>query len=242
MTSNTSINSEFAAINGHELRTPISQIATIARLLKEDLNDNFLSIEERADCLNDILASVETMDALTEELIRIATGKQKDNWEVQLTEVNLHKLLMQIHHTFAVQIPDAIEFKLSYHESLPKTVIGDSLRIQQCVANLVRNAIKFTEKGKIEILVDYADIENALKISVRDTGIGIDKEKLKSSWEAFTKVHDVKSEINEAQKSGLGLGLNIVKHFIFAMHGTVGVDSTLSRGTTFHFTLPIHAS
>ena len=242
MTNNTSKNNEFAAINGHELRTPISQITSVAQLLKEDLSNNILTSEERADCLNDILAAVATMDALTEELIRLSTGQQKDNWAVQLSDVNLHQLLTQLHHTFAIQIPKSIEFRLSYHENLPKTVLGDSLRIQQCIANLVRNAMKFTEKGKIEILVDYANSDNQLKISVCDTGVGIDKEKLKLSWEAFTKVHDKNAEVNEAQKNGLGLGLNIVKHFVQAMHGTVGVDSTLGRGTTFHFTLPIHAN
>ena len=235
-------NNEFktsAAISAHELRTPISQIMAIAQVLKEDAKSKFLSNEERTAFLDDILLSTTSIDMLTEELLRLATGQQVDNWAVTLTEVNLRQLLSHVHHAFNAQIPKTLDFALHYNESLPDIVMGDGQRIQQCVSNLIRNAIKFTDKGKIEIIVDYANTENRLKISVSDTGIGIDKDKLKSSWEEFTKVHDVDTETNQAQKEGLGLGLNIVKHFVLAMDGTVGVTSQLGQGTTFHFTLPI---
>ncbi len=112
------------------------------------------------------------------------------------------------------------------------TVMGDKVRLQQLFTNLIDNAIKYTPRGSIQITVEK-DGENAI-VQVRDTGIGIPPEEQENIFKRFYRV----DKSRDRKTGGTGLGLAIVKHIAGAHGGTVSVESTIGKGSTFTITLP----
>jgi CheY-like chemotaxis protein len=129
-----------------------------------------------------------------------------------------------------------IELEKEYDRSIPATIIGDPVRLQQVVLNLLSNAVKFTNKGKITLGVKMLRDEEEkiiLEFSVLDTGIGIPENKLESIFENFQQATNETSRLY----GGTGLGLAIVKKLVEAQHGKVWVKSRLDEGSGFYFTL-----
>ena len=116
-------------------------------------------------------------------------------------------------------------------DKIPKMIEFDSEKIKQVLINLISNAVKFTEKGKITIAIK--DNKNDVQVSVKDTGVGIEKED-------FEKVFDKFKQIDNKLKTekGSGLGMPIAKGIVEAHGGKIWLESELGKGTTFYFTLP----
>ena len=110
---------------------------------------------------------------------------------------------------------------------------ADAFKLEQLLINLLDNAVKYTEKGKIEITADFNNA--SISIYVKDTGIGILKDDLPRIFERFYVVNKSRSR----KVGGTGLGLSIVKHIVLLHAGAISVESTPGRGTSFHVTLPL---
>jgi len=126
-----------------------------------------------------------------------------------------------------------IEITLKYDE-IPE-IKGDQFRLEQMLINLVDNAVRFTEQGSIKISLSYEKEKSMVKIEVSDTGIGIEKFHISKIFERFYVVDKARSR----KTGGTGLGLSIVKHIVLLHNGTIEVQSSLGKGTTFTINLPV---
>jgi CheY-like chemotaxis protein/HPt (histidine-containing phosphotransfer) domain-containing protein/anti-sigma regulatory factor (Ser/Thr protein kinase) len=125
-----------------------------------------------------------------------------------------------------------ISFRLSVPEELHICLYGDDMRLRQVLLNVLGNAIKFTEKGFVLLEISFTD--DAVKIAVRDTGIGIPEKNLPTLFDAFEQADMEKNRT----KQGTGLGLTIVKSIVDMMDGSITVESVYGQGTTFHIEIP----
>lgn len=244
------IKSEFVSIVSHELRTPLTPINNALNIILSeqggkigDTNKNFANMAKR---------NVSRLSGIIEDLLdlsRMQTGK----FDFKFKKTSIYNSLELAYNTFKNQISAKnIEFEFTNEENLPDVYI-DSHRIDQILSNLITNALKFTEQGgKISIntcLTDAVD-KNILispyakdyggkyiKISVQDTGIGIEEEDIPKIFDKFSQIESSLSR----NTGGIGLGLTITKHFIDAHLGGIYVNSIKNEGSTFNVLLPIYS-
>lgn len=219
---------QFLANMSHEIRTPMHAISGMTNILERNKHpksqDVFLkamrtSSDNLVVILNDVL-----------DLSKIEAGKL----EIENISLNLESVIENV-----IQI---LKFKaeekgliLSYNidNNVPFLIMGDPTRLNQILINLVGNAIKFTEKGKVKILVSSTD--NKLHFEIKDTGIGISKSKHKTIFGAFEQAKDSTTRYY----GGTGLGLNISKQLVDLQNGEIWVESLEGNGSTFYFELPL---
>jgi signal transduction histidine kinase len=221
--------SEFLNIVSHELKTPLTAIIAHLDVL-DDLKKNltpqelssFEAIRRNTDQLRILISNIL-------EISRIESGK----FELAVTKVNLKEMINSIVEELKILAKQKnIELK-SEVGSIP-LIEGDDTRIHEIINNLVSNATKFTEKGEIKIKAEKKG--KFIEVSVSDTGIGIPPDKMKN---LFQKFYQVDPSIGR-RYGGTGLGLSITKKMVEMHHGTISVSSTLGKGSTFKFTLPVN--
>ena len=227
--------SEFLANTSHELRTPLNGIIGFAKLLLKTVLD-----ARQRDYLETIRYSAENLLSIINDILdfsKIEAGKLT----LDSAPFNLREL---IEDTLAILAPSATEKKLDlillYDSAVPTELIGDPLRLRQVLTNLISNAIKFTAYGYIVVRVEATGAVTArapLKISVSDTGIGIAAAQQHLLFNAFTQADASTSR----EFGGTGLGLAISKRLIEQMGGEIGFESQLDKGSTFWFSLRLHA-
>lgn len=227
---------EFLSTVSHELRTPLNAINGITHILIEDnpkpsqmnyLNSLKFSGNYLLTFINDIL-----------EINRV----ESDVVEVEKIDFDLRDLLENILGSFAeIANKNKTVYHLELDEKIPSTLIGDPTKLSQIFINLINNAIKFTKNGNIWVSASVKkEKTNSVKIhfEVRDTGIGIPKDRLETIFDSFTQGS---VEINR-KYGGTGLGLAIVKRLVHLLGGKIKLDSEENKGSRFHFDLSFKAS
>lgn len=223
------LKSEFLSNMSHELRTPLNSINALSNVLimqsadkLDDDETNYLKIIERngkrlLSLINDIL-----------DLSKVEAGKM----ELHLKPFSLNRALTSIAESVQSLADDkGIEIKLLLNEEI--NIESDENRLTQVITNILGNAIKFTEKGSVEVFSETRN-EHAI-VRVKDTGIGIDKDILPLIFQEFRQADGTTSRAYE----GTGLGLAISNKLIEALNGSIKVESELGVGTVFTIEIPI---
>ncbi|MEK9130078.1 MAG: ATP-binding protein [Patescibacteria group bacterium] len=224
--------SEFITIAAHQLRTPLTGIKWSLKLILDE-NEGKINNEQK-ELLNNAYQCNERMIKLVNGLL-VVSHLEESSFVYKLSEIQINKLIQDVVKSFSVQIKNK-NIKCIFNESnfsLPKIKV-DLEKIRMVLENLIDNAIKYTtQNGEIVILLN--ENNNDIKVSIKDTGIGIlekDQERL------FTKFFR-SEEALKMETSGSGLGLFIAKSIIEAHNGKIWVESKEGIGSTFYFTLPI---
>ncbi|UUM31023.1 two-component sensor histidine kinase BarA [Vibrio japonicus] len=230
------VKSEFLANMSHELRTPLNGVIGFTRqLLKTQLTDSqtdyLQTIEKSAKNLLNIINDI--LDFSKLEAGKLALENIPFDFQESLEEV----VILQA--TSAHE--KGLELTLKIDPKIPVGLVGDSLRIQQVLTNLVGNSIKFTERGNIDISVELRSQKEdlvELQFMVRDTGIGISERQQAQLFQAFSQADASISR----RYGGTGLGLVITQKLVSQMGGEISLTSRLHQGSTFWFTLRLHST
>ncbi len=221
--------SEFLANMSHEIRTPLNSILGFSEILLQNITD-----AKSVNYLNTILSSGRTLLSLINDLLdmaKIDAGKL----DLKPEPVNLRNLVQEVHQMFSsLAFKKKLDLAIEFTSSFPKQVVLDDVRLKQVLVNLVGNAVKFTEHGSIKIKAAFSqitpdDVAGRLTLSVKDTGIGINENDLKTIFESFKQG----TEHSVRHYGGTGLGLSITRRLVNLMNGTVSVNSKLGEGSEF---------
>ncbi|MDM8536171.1 ATP-binding protein [Desulfobacterales bacterium HSG17] len=226
------IKSEFLANVSHEIRTPMNAILGFIRLAMDrkglppeshsHLQIAHNSAKSLLGLINDIL-----------DLSKLESGK----FELSPAPFHLKDFLEQVRRTVEIKARDkGLILEVVCSEQVEDYIVGDDSRLRQVILNLSDNAIKFTLKGQVSIGIAPVNGTDQIRFEIKDTGIGIEPEKLESIFSPFTQADSSTSRTY----GGTGLGTTISKQLIELMGGTIGVDSTLGQGSRFWFEIPYH--
>ena len=224
--------SEFLANVSHEIRTPMN---AILGLTDQIIADTELSKGQKGP-LEIIQASGDQLLALINDLIdlsRIDIGEI----EIAYSPFSLHKLINRAKSMVGVLArKKKLKVNVTIGEDVPNYVLGDDGRIFQILTNLINNAVKYTEKGEINVIASMTgDKPSQFHFCICDTGGGIPEERLGEIFEPFTQVDGSVTR----RKGGTGLGLSICQKLIDLMEGRIWVESEVDEGSNFHFKLPL---
>jgi len=222
--------SEFLANMSHEIRTPMNGVIGMLQLVQ----DTPLT-EEQRDFITTARTSAEALLHLLNDILdfsKIEAGKL----DLDKAPFELRPLILTLVKGFSVVVNGKqIDLITTIADDVPRVLVGDALRLRQILANLVGNAIKFTEQGSIHVAVKTqarSDAQITLLFSVADTGVGVAPDKLTSIFDAF-----VQADTSVTRRfGGTGLGLTISARLVAMMGGRIWVESTLGQGSTFFFT------
>ena len=236
--------SEFLANMSHELRTPLNSLLILSRDLADNRSNNLS--EEQIESSEIIYKSGTDLLVLINEILdlsKIESGKMSLNLET----ISLIDIQDSINRQFKPVIHQKqLKLSIDIDPNTPNSIISDRLRLEQILKNLVSNSIKFTEEGgvRIHIHLPFPGVDlsrsgliadDAIVISVIDTGIGIPKEKQMAIWEAFQQAEGGTSR----KYGGTGLGLSISRELAKLLGGEILLNSEVGKGATFSLYIPI---
>jgi len=225
--------SEFLAIMSHEIRTPMNGIIATSQLLHQSKLD-----QDQVELLEMLQSSSRILLNLINDIL--------DYSKLESGKVVLHPhafnpgdILQRLEQTMGIQARQkGLDFSINDQRTFAEALIGDTDRLLQALMNLCSNAIKFTEKGEVEVLCQALPIDDKhrnLEIAIRDTGIGFDPERLPELFQQFTQADSSTTR----KYGGTGLGLAITRSIVLQMDGKLVADSKPGQGTTFTIQIPL---
>lgn len=216
----------------HDLKSPLNSIIGFTELMEKDAS----VLPHHHKYLQHISKASDHIRKLVNDLLdlaRLETGKLT----IESLPLNLKSLIEDIMEGFKPQaLAKNIELQLEFNMRNPGNYLSDPVRITQILGNLISNAIKFTEQGKVIVKISsrgFSTKVDHVRMDVIDTGIGISKENVQLIFEQFARV------TNKKQYEGTGVGLTITQKIIHLMHGTIELESTPGQGTHFTIELPL---
>lgn len=230
--------SVFLSNMSHEIRTPLNVILGLTSIIQKEsavinsqINDNIEGVKFSAENLlalvNDVL-----------DFSSIEAGKTIIN----LTHFNIHQFIENLKISFEPKAKElGLLFKIHKDDSIPEKIIGDPYRLNQILTNLISNALKFTNKGRVNLLLETIQIKQdkvSIRFTIKDTGIGIPENQLQQVFDSFYQVH----EPGKNKIEGTGLGLAITKELIELQGGSLKVHSIADIGSEFKFELDFEIS
>jgi signal transduction histidine kinase/DNA-binding response OmpR family regulator len=226
------VKENFMANMSHEIRTPLNAIIGFTGLLKKKNLD-----EQAATYVQSIHKSGESLLTIVNDILDLSKF-EAGMMRIESFPFNLHELLQSVETMFAEKAKEKnLALSLNINESIPVILQGDATRLTQILTNLIGNAVKFTDAGSIRIIASSNGITGDtihLSISVTDTGMGIEKDKLPRIFERFRQ-----AEASITRKyGGTGLGLFIVKDLVQLQNGEITAESEPGKGSTFRFVIP----
>ncbi|HNO93041.1 MAG TPA: histidine kinase N-terminal 7TM domain-containing protein [Anaerolineales bacterium] len=228
-----SFKSQLLANVSHELRTPLGIILGYTDLIVRRSYGDLT--EKQVNILGRIKDSTQYLDGLVSELLDQA---QLDSGKLQLSTrpFEPREVLGSVCNQLSI-LAEAknLEFHYSISENMPISIVGDSQRLKQILVNLISNAIKFTEVGRITVNIAVLPSNTEWIMQVIDTGPGIPEESLGTVFEPFKQL----ANAHKSLRKGYGLGLSIARQLIRLMGGNISLESALGKGTTFTITLPL---
>jgi CheY-like chemotaxis protein len=227
------IKDQFISNMSHEIRTPLNAVMGFTDLLA----DSTLN-KEQGEYVEIIKSASENLLALINNILDLSKI-ESGQIALESTPVDIRKTITDVVKIVEPRLKNKpVELKLQLDENLPAKIKGDQLRISQILFNLIGNAIKFTDEGFIEISckkVNGTDnSKHYLSFKVKDTGIGVPKDKQEAIFERFTQANDNTQRLY----GGTGLGLNIAKGIVDMHGGTLKMESSPNEGTMFYFIIP----
>lgn len=216
--------SKFLAVMSHEVRTPLNTMILALQLLESPA-----SAEERRGYAALARSAARSLQRLTDDVQQFFK-LEADKTELERVCFDIRALLHDVLATYVRRAAEkGLSLLIAVDPEVPTLLEGDPLRLGQMVANLVDNAVKFTDAGEIEVSVQRRAA--LLRFAVRDSGIGLTPAERTRVFDEFVQAHDSTTR----RYGGMGLGLAIVRRLVALMNGELGVDSTLGRGSTFWF-------
>ena len=237
--------SEFLANMSHELRTPLNSLLILAKLLADNVGDNLTP--KQIDYAQTIYAAGADLLSLINDILDLAKI-ESGTVTLDIGTLRLAELRDYFERTFRQVAADKqLDFGIEIEPGLPAQLQTDEKRLQQILKNLLSNAFKFTERGRVDLRLFQAQsgwtrgglvlepADRVIAFSVTDTGIGIPENKQRVIFEAFQQADGTTSR----QFGGTGLGLSISRELTRLLGGEIKVESTLGRGSTFILYLPL---
>lgn len=231
----TKYKSEFLANMSHELRTPLNSILLLSRLMAENPDENLN--EDQVESAKVIQSSGTSLLTLIDEILdlaKIESGKMT----LEYQDVAIEEIVKDLKSLFNPVFQEkALPFNIEIDANVQPVIESDRLRIDQVLRNLLSNALKFTTKGSISLLIKkHSDKPDFIIFSVKDTGVGIAEDKQKIIFEAFQQADGS----TKRKFGGTGLGLSISREIARLLGGELVLKSELNIGSEFSFIIPVH--
>ncbi len=224
------LKSSFLANMSHEIRTPLNAIVGFSNLLA----DGTIKEEEKAEYIAIINNSSETLLQLIDDILDVSMI-EADQVKINEEKVSVTDLMRNLEKTFLPVLQKKGKTELELRLNIPEEnywIVTDAVRINQVMANLLNNAVKFTEKGTLEF--GFTEENDKLRFYVKDTGIGIEKAHLDHLFDRFYKIEDDNTKLYR----GTGIGLYLCKRIVEMLGGTIHVVSEPGKGSEFYFYIP----
>jgi len=219
--------SMFLATMSHEIRSPLAAIIGFSDLMRQ----NKIAPEKIDNCLESIQRNSKHLLQLINDILDI-TKIEAGQLDIELIETSPFTVLSEFQSVMAMNAADkGLSFQVNYAFPLPYKIISDPIRLKQILINLVSNAIKFTEKGGISVMVTFNRELDLMEFDVTDTGIGLTLEHQDKIFDSFTQADSSTTR----EYGGSGLGLNICKKLARELGGDISVESSIGRGSKFSF-------